>query len=197
MKQTPNQFRSRSLATLHSRARIFGGFTLIELIVSLGVFIIIVTIAVGGFVSALRTQRQVAALISANNNVSLALEQMAREIRTGRNFCDISYPISCSQSALVFSNAGGDVVVYRKDINGGSFIERGVFNGSGFDFQRITGTTAFIWTLNFFVRYQDINDTWPTRVTIAVGVSAKEPGVSGGIVHLQTTVSSRQKDEPL
>ena len=167
------------------------GFTLIELMVALGVFIIIATIATGGFVSALRSQRQVAALISANNNVSLALEQMAREIRTGRNFCE---PSSCPPSQLSFYNAPGEFVTYRKDPGGGDFIERGV----GAVFQRITGTGAFVWSLNFFLK-GDINDDpvkqWPTRVTITLGVSAKERGISGGVIRLQTTVSSRQRDE--
>lgn len=65
------------------------GFTLIELIVTVALFAIIITIAVGGFTNAIRTQRQVSALISAQSNVSLALEQMSREIRTGYLFCNV------------------------------------------------------------------------------------------------------------
>jgi prepilin-type N-terminal cleavage/methylation domain-containing protein len=64
------------------------GFTLIELLITVGLFTIIITIAVGGFTNAIRTQRQVSSLISAQSNVSLALEQMARQIRTGYLFCN-------------------------------------------------------------------------------------------------------------
>jgi prepilin-type N-terminal cleavage/methylation domain-containing protein len=63
------------------------GFTLIELLVAIGLFTIIVAIAVGGFTNALRTQRQVSSLIATQSNVSLALEQITREIRTGYLFC--------------------------------------------------------------------------------------------------------------
>jgi len=63
------------------------GFTLIEMLVTVGLFAIIITIAVGGFTNAIRTQRQVSSLISAQSNVSLALEQMSRAIRTGYLFC--------------------------------------------------------------------------------------------------------------
>ena len=176
------------------------GFTLLELMVSLGLFIIVVTLAVGGFVGALRSQRQVAALISANNNVSLALEQMAREIRTGRNFCDPRPAImtTCPAHVLVFYNAEGDRITYRKDINGGAFIERGDFNGASTVFKRITGVGAFVWSLDFFVSGDINNDpgnVWPARVTIVIGVSAKEPAISGGVIRLQTTISSRQADE--
>src|SRR3989338_1061550 len=69
------------------------GFTLAKVIVAVGLFGIVISVAVGGFVQALRTQRQAAAIVAANDNVFLALEQMAREIRTGRIFC---------------SNRGGD-----------------------------------------------------------------------------------------
>ena len=57
------------------------GFTLVELLVAIGVFSILISVAVGTFARALRTQRQTAALIAANSNASLVLEQMAREIR--------------------------------------------------------------------------------------------------------------------
>ena len=63
------------------------GFTLIELLVAIALFSIVVTIASSGFVNALRTQRQVASLISTESNVTLVLEQIAREVRTGYLFC--------------------------------------------------------------------------------------------------------------
>src|SRR5260370_42656185 len=63
------------------------GFTLVETIIAIGLFGILVSIAVGGFVNALHTQKEVGTLISAQSNVSLAVEQMAREIRTGYLFC--------------------------------------------------------------------------------------------------------------
>ncbi len=63
------------------------GFTLVELLVAIAVFAIVVTIASAGFVNALRTQRQVASLISTESNMTLVLEQMAREERTGYLFC--------------------------------------------------------------------------------------------------------------
>ena len=77
------------------------GFTLVEVLVAIGVFSIVVAIATGGFVSSLRTERQVASLISAQSNASLVLEQMAREVRTGYLFChdegvsDVNY--NCNQ----------------------------------------------------------------------------------------------------
>jgi len=81
----------KSLAVMASNMKkIFNsqkGFTLIESLVSVGIFSVVVSIAAGGFVQALQTQRQLEGLISANSNAGLVIEQMAREIRTGRAFC--------------------------------------------------------------------------------------------------------------
>ncbi len=47
------------------------GFTLIEVLIAIASFIIIVSIIIGGFSGALRSQRQAIALLNANYNSSL------------------------------------------------------------------------------------------------------------------------------
>src|SRR5260221_302855 len=63
------------------------GFTVMELLIAMALFSVVISIAVGGIVISLRGQRELAELIAADNDVSLALEQMAREVRTGFAFC--------------------------------------------------------------------------------------------------------------
>ena len=163
------------------------GFTLIELIVAIGVFSTIVSIAVGGFVSALRTQRQTVALIAANSNASLTMEQMAREIRAGFDFC---LPGQCiGTSELSFKNAAGDVVTYR--LNGVSgAVERGI---SG-NFSPLTAENVSIRYLHFVLSGNDSRDGLSPRITVSMGVSSKELGVAGSVVNIQTTVSARVLD---
>lgn len=162
------------------------GFTIVELIVAVGVFLIIVTIATGSFVGALRAQRQISGLIAAQSNVSFALEQMAREIRTGFNFC--SGGNSCfGSSELAFTNASKQPVDYRL---AGTSIEKGV----GGNFQQITGRNVLIKYLRFVLSGNQSGDGWPPRITISVGVSSKEAGVSGTVLRLETTVSARTPD---
>jgi len=62
------------------------GFTLVELIVAMSIFLIAIVIIVGAFIRSLRTQRIVNHLMAVNSNTSLVIEQMAREIRTGYEF---------------------------------------------------------------------------------------------------------------
>lgn len=177
------------------------GFTLIEVLVSIGLFAIIVTIAVGGLARALRAQRQVASLLAANSNVSLVLEQMAREMRTGFGFfCardalgnpDPSPDPPCSErivSEIIFTNASGEAVTYW--LNNG-VIERGVESEG---FEKITGDNVTVQYLNFLLLGSVNPDGFPPRVTIAIGVSPKEVTLADKVLSLQTTISSRLLDE--
>jgi type II secretory pathway pseudopilin PulG len=164
------------------------GFTMVELLVAIASFIIIVSIAVGGFSGALRSQRQSIALLNANYNSSLVLEQMAREIRTGTNFC-INQSIACSESQLVFTNTYGQNVVYRLNNFG---IEKSI--DSGTSFKKITADDVVVDYLKFILNGQTFGDGKQTRITILMGIKSKESSISSSVVNLQTTVSPRVLD---
>lgn len=171
------------------------GFTMVELLVAIASFVIIISIAVGGFSGALRSQRQSIALLNANYNSSLVLEQMAREIRTGTNFCDQNPPCSSPLGGgeirtdkLYFTNAYGQNVVYRLNNFG---IEKSIDGGT---FKKITADDVVVDYLKFILNGQTFGDGKQTRITILIGIKSKEPSVSGSVVNLQTTVSPRVLD---
>jgi len=68
------------------------GFTLIEMIVSLGLFSIVITISVGALLVLIATNEQLQAEQSVMTNLSFALDSMTREIRTGTNYYCASRP---------------------------------------------------------------------------------------------------------
>jgi len=158
------------------------GFTIVELLVAMGLFSIILTIAVGGAVGALRTQRQVIGLVSANGNLSLAIEQISREIRTGYNFS------VDTTGGLAFKNSKGDTVCYYLDAD--YSIKRAVNDvppcASGI---AITSGNVGVKYLTF--KEESIGQSAPPRITILLGVSSKEQEVRGSIVQIQTTVAAR------
>jgi prepilin-type N-terminal cleavage/methylation domain-containing protein len=84
------------------------GFTLIEIIVSLALFSVVVTIAVGALLILIASNRQLQNEQSVLSNLSFALDSMTREIRTGSNyFCDAENIQSTGQSGqLLFVNSG-------------------------------------------------------------------------------------------
>jgi prepilin-type N-terminal cleavage/methylation domain-containing protein len=73
------------------------GFTLIEVIVSLALFSVVITIAVGALLILIASNRQLQNEQSVLSNLSFALDSMTREIRTGSNyFCNNSVNTSAS-----------------------------------------------------------------------------------------------------
>lgn len=117
------------------------GFTLIEMIVSLAIFAVVVTTAVGALLAIVSTNRQLQGEQSIMTNLTFALDSMTREMRTGFSYyCD-----SESSDIGIFSDSGtahGSLGTYSSvqdcgsgsvdDFRGVSFVEGGhSITGSG------------------------------------------------------------------
>lgn len=161
------------------------GFTLPELLVSMGLFLIVISIVTGTFVQSLRTQRASVELIAVNDNTNLALEMMAREIRTGVGF---SSPVD---GELRFTNYKGEAVVYRLD-NERGVIEKSV--DSGLNFESLTATNVNVKKLIFNVFGTAFLDKIQPRITVVVSVSGRSKYLENVFTDLQTTISPRLSD---
>jgi len=180
------------------------GFTLVELLVAMGVFVILLGIIVGIFISALRTQRSLAALMLVNDNTSLVLEQMAREIRTGFNFVVAPDSVaSCTNrissqtytggKELIFCNANEQIVTYKWESDSISdSIKRRVGTDTPLP---ITGDNVKISNLKFILAHCGLEGgcfAWPPRITITLSVTPKGSNLEDVIqTNIQTTVSGR------
>jgi prepilin-type N-terminal cleavage/methylation domain-containing protein len=170
-------------------------FTLVELLIAIGLFSIVITIAMGGFVRALRSQRQVVALIAANSNVSLVMEQMSREMRTGYYFCEATLitPCTSDNSNISFLNGKGENIVYYSEASpsGNGRIFRAVNGGQG---SQLTADNVNIRNLKFNL-LGGVNDppNYPARVVIRASVSpaGNSFNVSDVVTSIQTSVSTR------
>lgn len=177
-----------------------GAFTLIEILVAIGVFSVLVTIGVGGFANALHTQREVAGLIAARSNAAVALEQMAREIRTGYLFCNgvgnTANP-NCAFDILGKDANGNDTgCVSAPDPHGsggnimtctdildfynanGQNVDYVLSGGalerseSGFsNLVPITSNNVIVKYLIFTLFGNVEGDHWPPRITISMGIA--------------------------
>lgn len=182
------------------------GFTLIELIVAIGLFSTLIAIAAGSFTNALKTQRQIAALISAQSNASLALEQAAREIRTGYLFChdyNASTPSAPCASFCSITGQGwtcdGFLDFYSATpANVKYILQNGALARSenGGSAQAITGENVSVKYLTFQLFGNIENDHWNPRITILMGVapSSTDPAIANDVLNLETTVSARGID---
>lgn len=166
------------------------GFTLIELLVSVTLFIILVGIATGSFIRTLRAQRTVVALMEVNDNASLALEQMAREIRTGFNFSKLS------ETELQFVNADNLVTRYRLNseaIERAAKDETAGLIGPG-DYRKITADNVRVENFKINLFGQDPGDGYSPRVTVSLSVGATGQYLDFVLTNIQTTISTRQID---
>ena len=68
-----------------------GGYTLVEMIVSLTLFITVLAIAMGALLQVVDANRKSRSMSAAMDNLSLAMEEMSRSLRQGQTYhCDIS-----------------------------------------------------------------------------------------------------------
>jgi len=81
------------------------GFSLIEMIVSLALFSIVITISVGALLMLIGTNEQLQGEQSVMTNLSFALDSMAREIRTGTNYyCNSASSLTDNGNMFTSSN---------------------------------------------------------------------------------------------
>jgi len=151
------------------------GFTMIELLVAMSLFVIVISIASGIFVYSLRTQKALVDLLAINDNASLVIEQMAREIRVGNTF-------SGGGAALNFINALGEAVTYS--LSDGAILRKT---------QPITGSNVKVENLQFVLSGEGVGAP-QTRVTIILKVGSRSPRLEGFTTDIQTTISPRELD---
>ena len=172
-------------------------FTLVELVMAMSIFVILVSIAVGGFINILRNQRLAIALMSVDDNMSLSMEQMAREIRTGYNF------IKISDEEFQFVNANNRIVWYR--LSNGA-IERVMESVSLEKIpQKITADNVKIVKFNVGICGKNLSpdltlescgtggNSYPPRITLSFTITSAEPDIEKLKIftNIQTTISSR------
>ncbi len=122
--------------------------------------------------------------MAVNDNVSLAIEQMAREIRTGTTF-------SSSATKLTFTNYLGQQVTYKWDSSQSSKKLMRKVQGMP-DFQPLTAENVSVENLKFIVSNNETNKA--TRITIILKVAVPQTGpvgVRNVSTGLQTTISAR------
>lgn len=174
------------MKSLHEKK---AGFSLVEMLVAISVFTIVVSIAVGGFVRALRTQRQLAAIVATESNVSLALEQMAREIRTGSSFCVGPTDADCdlANGVFAFIDQFGKKIIYAYNSSVGS-LER---ERDGAGLETITARNVFVTRFEIIIQNNDPTDGVAARITVSLGVRPAEASLKDFEAALQTTLSPR------
>src|SRR4051812_1208116 len=83
---------------INERRRGSRGFTLIEMIVAVGLFSIVMLVCVGALLSLVNANRKAQALQAVINNLNIALDGIVRNARMGYNYHGADGGASCGAS---------------------------------------------------------------------------------------------------
>ena len=182
------------------------GFTLLEIIVALGVFAIVALISTSSLLSLTDAQKKAYSIQSAYDNLRFGLETMAKDMRTGENYycaddendinpatltpknCIIGGPGLTYESAFDRNSNGlNDIIAYRFNSANGS-LERFV---DGVLFGPVTSEDVGIENLVFYVSGAETTDSSHPTITIIIRGTAGS-GRSASQFNLQDTISQRR-----
>lgn len=145
------------------------GYTLIELIIAVGLFALIMLLASGAYLLMIGLNRQAQATATGINNLSFALEAMTRDIRTGTGY-DCGGQSSCQVGSFSFKNENGTSVMYNLS---GSALQKTVSATPSI----LTDPSVTVSSLTFYVNGATKSDNQQPRVTIIVsGTVSSGPG---------------------
>jgi prepilin-type N-terminal cleavage/methylation domain-containing protein len=165
------------------------GFTLMEMMVALGVFSTIVTITASIFLGTLRDARYVSSQAAAVDNAGLIIEQIAREVRTGSSF---SVPNGTSDR-LEFINYHSRFTRYMFSEIGGkkriSKCEGASCAGNSDPGEPLTSESIDVEGSFHITDFSgDPNGRTTPRITVVAGVKDAR---GNPLTNIQTTISAR------
>lgn len=174
------------------------GFTLIEMIVAVGLFAVVMLVSTAALLALVGANRKAHALQSVMNNFSVALDGMVRSVRMGSEYhCgagDITLPQSCEDgdTKLAFKpycEENCDALnrwVYVYD-NNGTFCGQGRLcksENNGSTYYAVTAGDVSIVDFTFYVVGTTRSDTIQPKVVVAVSGTA-----GGNDIKTQTSFS--------
>jgi prepilin-type N-terminal cleavage/methylation domain-containing protein len=174
------------------------GFTLIEMMTAVTVFLVVMTISMGAILGIFDANRKAESSKTVMDNLNFAVEAMSREIRFGKNYHCIStgtltVPQNCpaGDTFLSFLSSDGVQTVYR--LNGTS-MEKSSDGGS--TYTAVTAPEINISSLNFFVVGANPapGDTLQPKVLIKITGAAGTKTNTITSFTLQTLASQRLID---
>lgn len=167
------------------------GFTLLEMVVSFGIFAVVIVIAVGAMLAINNAQIKASNIQNIQDNLRFAVESMTKEMRTGKSFL----PFGGSPPAyagLTFTRSDSSQVGYCLD---GAALKK--ISGSSQNCSlgsAVSGTNVIVEQLVFYVLGQSPGplDGQP-RITVSLRARSADPKLAT-FFRLQTTVTQRERD---
>lgn len=188
-----------------------GGYTIIELVVAIGLFVIAALVASSAFLGVMTSNRKALAMRTAMDNLNSAIESMSRDMKTGSVYhCgsagSIGTALDCpggdSYIALEGQNGNpsllGDQIIYRLGPAGSNCLSQQICrsDNGGASFFAVTAPPPelHVTGLTFRVFGSSNADTKQPRIVIVI-IGYAGVGTSKSIFNIETTVSQRNPDQ--
>jgi prepilin-type N-terminal cleavage/methylation domain-containing protein len=182
-----------------------GGFTLVEMIVAVGLFAVVMVICVTTLFALVNANRKAQALQSVMNNLNISLDSMARTIRMGSAYhCGSSAPYTGTRDCaagdtnFVFERYGGNTSIftdqwfYRYNSTNKQ-IEKSEDGGT--TFYPITAPEVTIDDMTFYTIGTTRSDTVQPKVVIVIkGTAAANNAKTKSSFHIQAAATQRLID---
>ncbi len=181
------------------------GFTLIEIMVSVSIFVVIMVISMGTIVTIVDANRKSQNLRTVMDNLNFTIEAMTRTIRFATNYhCDMNletnlttrdcFTVAKPPSDSMYVDRAQDGVKVYYYLSGGRIARR---IGAGAEYF-LTSSDVTITSLKFRVigstPYSNGQDTSQPMVIITIAGNAGTKATSRSSFTMQTTVSQRVFD---
>lgn len=166
------------------------GFTLVELLVSVAIFAIVMTISIGAILNIVDSNKKAQSLKSVMNNLNFALENMTRTIKTGTNY-EVDGQCSGNGETISVRNSEGQFITYSYDENK-LFISGDRY---GNDSIAITAEEISIDYLKFYLTGGCPSDGAQPKVVVVIKGFAGVQEKTRSEFSLQTTISQRLIDQ--
>ncbi|MDO8566865.1 MAG: type II secretion system protein [bacterium] len=164
------------------------GYTLVELIVAVGLFALIMMLASGAYLVMIDVNRRAQSITTGINNLSFALETMTRTIRTGTDYsCDGDGDCQNGEDNFSVTNSSGVTISYA--LSNGIITQRGD-NGVA----ALTDPSVTISSLTFYAFGTVRGDDFQPRVTIVISGSVPSGPNSSEAFTVETGATMRGTD---
>lgn len=149
------------------------GYTLIELVVSVGLFALVMTLSSGAYLLMIDLNRQAQGIATGINSLSFALETMTRSIRTGTSYsCGVYNSGDCAYpnggDSLTFIDANGTSITYSRDFQSSDRSVGAIVKSVSNNTVTFTDPSVHISSLKFYVSGTIKGDQYQPYVTIIV-----------------------------
>ncbi len=162
------------------------GFTLIEMIIALGVFTVVVLLSLGTILALNSAQKKAINLQNVHDNIRFALETMAKEIRRGGNYSgSCGWPAGCTTFSFQ-QTLTTDPITYRLQ---SGVVERSFAGGP---FLPLTDPKRAVTKLTFLVGGSGPLEQRRVTIIMEVESGLVSQQKEKAKLQMQTTVSKQE-----